>query len=188
MVQRISQLPRAPGKSAISADGGAAKGGAIGRTQQPTLSATATARERQEISSIEQQSTPFENDQIQVLVGQDDRAAEGALADGAQHLGILHDAMLGAGVAADGGSERELGSVMKMAILLDGELTPVRRSKRNADVADVGSLEKAEKRIAVKNLEEPQRNLHDKSFCSFSKICIEENLGGVGISLGDRFY
>jgi hypothetical protein len=168
MVQRISQLPRAPGKSAISADGGAAKGGAIGRTQQPTLSATATARERQEISSIEQQSTPFENDQIQVLVGQDDRAA--------------------AGVAADGGSERELGSVMKMAILLDGELTPVRRSKRNADVADVGSLEKAEKRIAVKNLEEPQRNLHDKSFCSFSKICIEENLGGVGISLGDRQF
>jgi hypothetical protein len=121
MVQRILQLPRAPGKSAISANGGTAKGGAIGLTQQPTLSATATAREQQEISSIEQQSTPFfENDQIQVSVGQDDRVAEGAPADGAQHLGILYDAMLGAGVAADGGSERELGSVMKLAILPDG--------------------------------------------------------------------
>jgi hypothetical protein len=96
--------------------------------------------------------------------------------------------MLGAGVAADGGSERELGSVMKLAILPDGVLTPMWRSKRNADVVDVGSLEKVEKRITVKNLGEPQGNLHDKSFCSFSKIRIEENLGGVGISLGDRQF
>jgi hypothetical protein len=78
--------------------------------------------------------------------------------------------MLGAGVAADGGSERELGSVMKLAILPDGVLTPMWRSKRNADVVDVGSLEKVEKRITVKNLGEPQGNLRDKSFCSFSKI------------------
>jgi hypothetical protein len=48
---------------------------------------------------------------------------------------------------------------MKMAILSNGELTPVRRSKRNADVADVGSLEKAEKRITIKNLKKPQGNL-----------------------------
>jgi hypothetical protein len=41
-------------------------------------------------------------------------------------------------------------------ILLDGELTPVWQSKRNADTADAGSLEKAEKRVAVKNLEEPK--------------------------------
>jgi hypothetical protein len=52
--------------------------------------------------------------------------------------------MLEAGVTANGGSEKELGSVMKMTILSDG-VTPVRRSKRNADVADVGSLEKGEK-------------------------------------------
>ncbi|CAD6217740.1 unnamed protein product [Miscanthus lutarioriparius] len=53
-----------------------------------------------------------------------------------------------------------------MAIMSNGELTPVRRSKRNTEVADVDSLEKAERRVAVKNLEEPQ--------------------GGVGISLGDN--
>jgi hypothetical protein len=94
--------------------------------------------------------------------------------------------MLGAGVTADGGLEKELGSVMKMAILSDGELTPVRRSKRNADVAGAGSLEMAEKRIAVKNLEEPQGNLNDKLFCSFSKSRIMENLDRVGISLGDK--
>ena len=32
----------------------------------------------------------------------------------------------------------------------------MRRSKRNVNVADVDSLEKAEKRVAVKNLEETQ--------------------------------
>lgn len=52
-------------------------------------------------------------------------------------------------------------------------------------MTDVRSLEKAEKRIVVKNLEEPQGNLNVKSFCSFPKIRIEENLGGVGIRLGD---
>jgi hypothetical protein len=75
-----------------------------------------------------------------------------------QHLGVLLDAMVDVGVSADGGSNDVLGSVMMMAVLFDGELTPVRRSKWNADVADVHSLEKAEKRIAIKNLEEPQGN------------------------------
>ena len=32
----------------------------------------------------------------------------------------------------------------------------MRRSKRNVNVADVDSLEKAEKRVAIKNLEETQ--------------------------------
>jgi hypothetical protein len=54
---------------------------------------------------------------MQVAVGQDNGVAGGALADGAQHLGILLDAMLGAGVSADGGSEEEFGSVMRMAIV-----------------------------------------------------------------------
>jgi hypothetical protein len=75
---------------------------------------------------------------------------------------------------------------MKMAVLLDGELALVRRSKRNADVADVDSLEKAEIRAAVKNLEEPQGNLNDNSICSFSNVRIKENLEGVGISLDDK--
>jgi len=89
-------------------------------------------------------------------------------------------------VVADGGSEKELGSVMKMAILSYGELTPVRRSKQNADVADVGSLEKAEKRVAVKNLEETQGKANVNSLCSFSNVRIKQNLGGVVISLGDK--
>jgi hypothetical protein len=53
-------------------------------------------------------------------------------------------------------------------------------------VADVDSLEKAERRVAVKNLEEPQDNLNDKSVCSFSIVHIKKNLGEVGISLGDQ--
>ncbi|CAD6244657.1 unnamed protein product [Miscanthus lutarioriparius] len=43
-----------------------------------------------------------------------------------------------------------------MAVLSDGELTPVRRSKRNADVVDVDSLERVERRVTIKNLEKPQ--------------------------------
>jgi hypothetical protein len=110
---------------------------------------------------------------------------EEACADGAHHIADLFGAMLDAGVAADGMSKQELGSVMKMKVLSDGELTTVRRSKRNAGVADVDSLEKAERRVAVKNLEEPQGNLNVNSFCSFSITRIKENSGGVGISLGN---
>ena len=54
----------------------------------------------------------------------------------------------------------------------------------SADVEDVHSFDRAERRVAVKNLEEPQGNLDVHSFCSFSNVHIEENLGGVGISLG----
>ena len=75
--------------------------------------------------------------------------------------------MLEAGVSADGGATKELGSVMTLAVLSDGELTPVWRSKRNAGVADVDSLEKAEKRVAIKNLEENKGNAKINSFCSF---------------------
>jgi hypothetical protein len=59
--------------------------------------------------------------------------------------------------------------------LSDGELTPGWQSKRNADMADVCSLEKAEKRAAIKNLEGSQGNLHVKSFCSFPDVRFEEN-------------
>jgi ferredoxin-fold anticodon binding domain-containing protein len=99
-----------------------------------------------------------EEEQVEVSVGQSDGAAEGGITDGAQHLGALLDATIEAGVSADGGSNKELGSVMTMVVLSDGELTLVRRSKRNANVDDVDSLEKAEKRVAVKNLEETQGN------------------------------
>jgi hypothetical protein len=123
---------------------------------------------------------------VEISAGQVDGAAEGAFADGAQHLGVLLDAMVGARVTADGESKKELGSVMKIVVLSYGELTLVRRSKRNADVADVDSLEKAERTVAVKNLEEPQGNLNDKSICSFFNVCVKENLGEVGISLGEK--
>ena len=58
-------------------------------------------------------------------------------------------------MGADGESKKDLGNVMKMVIMSNGELTPVWRSKWNAEVADVDSLEKVERRVAVKNLEEP---------------------------------
>jgi len=128
----------------------------------------------------------FDKERVDISVGQIDGAAEGAFADGAQHLGVLLDAVLGAGVVDDGESKKDLGSVMKMMIMSNGELTPVRRSKRNAEVADVDSREKAERRVTIKNLEEPQGNLNVNSFCSFSNVRIKENLGGVGISLGDK--
>jgi hypothetical protein len=101
----------------------------------------------------------------------------------AQHHGDLSNAMLEVGIAANG-ETNDLGSVMMMMVLSDGELTPVWRSKQNADVVDVDSFERAERRVVVKNLEEPQGNLGVHSFCSFSNVYIEENLGGVGISLG----
>jgi hypothetical protein len=44
-------------------------------------------------------------------------------------------------------------------------------------VVDVDSLEKAKRRVVVKNLEEPQGNLNDKSICSFSSVRIKDNLG-----------
>jgi len=119
----------------------------------------------------------FDNERVEISVGQINGAAEGVFADGAQHLGVLLDAMLGARVAADGESKKDLGSVMKMAIMSNGELTPVRRSKHNVKVANVDSLEKAERRVVIKNLKEPQGNLNVNSFCFFSDVCIKENLG-----------
>jgi len=65
------------------------------------------------------------------------------------------DAILEAGIAANGKTKNDMGSVMKMAVVFDGDLTPVRHSKRNADVVDVDSFERAERRVVVKNLEEP---------------------------------
>ena len=72
----------------------------------------------------------FDKERVEISVGQIDGAAEGAFAHGAQHLGVLLDAMLGAGVAADGESKKDLGSVMKMAIMSNGELTPVTTGDR----------------------------------------------------------
>jgi hypothetical protein len=103
-----------------------------------------------------------------------------------EHCTDISEAMQQAGIATDGETKNALGSVLKMAVLSDGEITPVQRSKRNADVADVDSFEKAARRVAIKNLEEPQGNPDVHSFCSFSNTHIEENLGGVGLSLGSN--
>jgi hypothetical protein len=77
------------------------KGGADGQAQQPALAASAGA--------AEQQVSAFQEDGV-----------EGAHAQGSQQLGFLRDATLEAGIAADGGLEKELGSVMKMAVLSEG--------------------------------------------------------------------
>jgi hypothetical protein len=119
---------------------------------------------------------------------QADGAANGVFAIEDQHLRVLLDAMVDAGVSADGGSNDVLGRVMMVVVLSDGELTLVRRNKRNADVIDVHSIEKAENRIAIKNLEESHGNVNAviNSVCSFSSDRIEQNLRGVGISLGGK--
>jgi hypothetical protein len=117
-----------------------------------------------------------------------DGTSDGALLFEDQHLGAALDTMVNVEVSADGEPNNVLGSVMTMAVLSDGELTPVRRSKRNADMADVHSLEKAEKRVAIKNLEAPQGNENTliNSVCSFSSDRIKKNLQGVGICLGGK--
>jgi hypothetical protein len=86
----------------------------------------------------------------QLGVTQTDGTSDGVLMMEDQHLGAAFDALINAGVSADGESDNILGSVMAMAVLSDEELTPVRHSKRNADAADVHSLENVEKRIALK--------------------------------------
>jgi polyhydroxyalkanoate synthesis regulator phasin len=139
----------------------------------------------QKHTPLRQPSSAIAEEQMEVSIGQLAGAREGGTADGAQHVGHLLDAMLEAGMAANGESKNVLGSVMKVAVLSDGELTPVWRSKQNVDLADVDSFEKAERRVAVKNLEERQCNLIVHSICSFSNGRIEENLGRVGISLGN---
>jgi hypothetical protein len=124
-------------------------------------------------------------EQVQVPAARFERTDDAAAIHREHLIGASLDAMIGAGVSADGGSEYELGSVTKMAVLSEGELTPVRRSKRNAEMADVHSLEKAEKRAAVKNLEITQGNKFTCTVCSFSDNRLEENLGRVGITLGN---
>ena len=98
---------------------------AVGQTQQPTkglvVQTAGAALDSQK--NFEQPFFMNEEEQVEVPVRQSDGAAEGWIADGAQHLGALLDAMIEAGVSADGGSKTELGSVMTMAVLSDGELT-----------------------------------------------------------------
>ena len=91
---------------------------------KPTTTVTvAAARDSQKNAPFKQPSIMNDEEQVEVPVRQSDGAAEGWIADGAQHLGALLDAMIEAGVSADGGSKTELGSVMTMAVLSDGELT-----------------------------------------------------------------
>ena len=74
---------------------GSARDGCLGRAQQPTLSASVAASDLQKNKSCEQLSTMLDKERVEISVGQIDGAAEGAFADGAQHLGVLLDAMCG---------------------------------------------------------------------------------------------
>ncbi|CAN6182021.1 unnamed protein product [Urochloa humidicola] len=99
-------------------------------------------------------------------------AASGEATD----LGGLLDNMMRAGVAADGTTNRSLGSKTVMALLSpdsDGHLTPLRRSIRTAGDADVNSIEKAGIRVAIKNLEEPQGTLQRNILDPFLVIATE---------------
>jgi hypothetical protein len=191
MQQRSSQLARSGGKAAMVGQEKRMTMGSPQTQQQQTSTRVQMAAVIGAASSDLQKThnqQPSMLDKESVEARQAAGAADGVFAIEDQHLGILLDAMVDAGVSADGGSKDVLGSVMMMAVLSDGELTPVRRSKRNADVTDVHSLEKAEKRIAIKNLEESHGNVNAaiNSVCSFSSDRIKQNLGGVRISLGGK--
>jgi hypothetical protein len=170
--------------------GDALKGKEKSQQQQPSAGIHAAAG--MGAASFELQKT--NNHQPSTLHGESgevrlaDGTSDGVLVIEDQHIGAALDAMVNAGVSVDGESNNVLGSVMTMAVLSDRELTPVQRSTRNADVADVHSLEKAEKRVAIKNLEAPQGNENTviNSVCSFSSDRIEKNLQGVGIYLGGK--
>jgi hypothetical protein len=191
MQQRSSQLARSGGKAAMVGQEKRMTMGSPQTQQQQTSTGVQMAAVIGAASSDLQKThnqQPSMLDKESVEARQADGAADGLFTIEDQHLGVLLDAMVDAGVSADGGSKDVLGSVMMMAVLSDGELTPVRRSKRNADVTDVHSLEKAEKRIAIKNLEESHGNVNAaiNSVCSFSSDRIKQNLGGVRISLGGK--
>ena len=81
---------------------------AVGQTQQPTkglVVQTAGAA----LDSLKNFEKPFfmNEEQVEVSVRQSDWAAEGGITDGAQQLGALLDAMIDAGVSADGGSKKK---------------------------------------------------------------------------------
>jgi hypothetical protein len=107
---------------------------------------SATGNVALETTPLSQPSAMMDVEQVQVSLGHLDELTEGD----AHHVDSV--ALLKAGVVADGETKTDLGSVMKIAVLSNGELTPVRRSKRNAIVADVDSFKRAERRVAVKNL------------------------------------
>ena len=67
----------------------------------------------------------MDEEQMEVSLGHFGGPTEGD----AHHHGDS-DAMLEVGIVANGETKNDLGSMMKMAVLSDGELTPVRRSKR----------------------------------------------------------
>jgi hypothetical protein len=81
------------------------------------------------LKSYQQYSDMLDRDYTEVSVGDIGATIEEACADGAHHIADLFGAMLDAGVAADGMSKKELGSVMKMTILSDGELTQYAKAK-----------------------------------------------------------
>ncbi|KAJ1275894.1 hypothetical protein BS78_05G171000 [Paspalum vaginatum] len=63
--------------------------------------------------------------------------------------------------------------------------TPTRKSKRSAATSDQGSIEKAAKLKARKNLEESNFKGNDSdSFLSFTNETVVSNISGMGIALG----
>jgi hypothetical protein len=129
MLQRPSQLVGSGGKAVSQ-----------GSTPQPTLGTMTQTGSDQNLGKLSMPDTmgatrdPQGNtkqsfiastdNQMKASVGQFVWATEGEVADGAQHLGALLDAMIEAGVKANGVSKKEWGSVMTMVVLADREPTP----------------------------------------------------------------
>jgi len=122
MQQRSSQSSRSEGKLV---PGNLMKGKEKGQQQPPSAGIQASAG----LGAASWGSQKIHNQQPSTLVGESleasqvDGTSDGVLVGEEQYLGAGPEAMVEAGVSADG---NVLGSVMTMAVLSDGELTPVR--------------------------------------------------------------
>jgi hypothetical protein len=112
ILQRTSQLAELGGKAALQ---GSTPQLSVGTSTQPgcdqklgkvPLSSTAGATDGPHGNS-KQSFIASIDDQMEASVGQFVGATEGEVADGTQHLGALLDAMIEAGVQADGVPEKE---------------------------------------------------------------------------------
>jgi hypothetical protein len=120
----------------------------------PTMPATRAAVREMKLTPLRQPSSMIDEEQMEVSLGRFDGPTEGVVTGGAQHVGDLSDAMLEAGVAADGESKKNWGVSRRWRFCLT-ESSLKCSVARNADVVDVDSFERAKRRVAVKNLEEP---------------------------------
>ena len=89
------------------------KKGLAAHQNKPTMVTMAAACDSQQIASSNQPSIMNGEVQLEASVGQFDGTVEGVVVHGEQHLGAFLDAMLGAGVLADGDQIKRWGASSK---------------------------------------------------------------------------